>query len=285
MARPVFLASGSAPSGARGALAVLLALGAAACHPKAPPPDLSLDPGELLAQVRQAQARIHTVQGQARVHVEAPGGSGTVKQFLAAEAPDHLHLETLDFFGNVAAVLAAGDGRFALYDAREKVLYRGAATPGNLARLLPLPLPAADLVTILCGSAPLIPGIPTRAEPGKGHVTLVLEDGPRVQALQVGAAATVERSERRLAGAPAPGPGDYDLELDQFRDDGPWFPWVVRLRAEAPRVRVELRWTEVERNGALDPALFRLEPPRGARVVELGGTDAGPPSLFQPPAG
>ncbi len=254
------------------ALALLLL--AAGCRPRVPPPDLSLDPAALLAQVEAAQGRVHSVQGEARVHVEAEGQSGTVSQFIAAEAPDRLHLEALDFFGNPAAVLVSADGRFSLYDARRKVLYRGAATPANLARLVPLPLPAEDLVRILCGAAPLLDGRPVRAAPGPGFVELVLEAGSRTQALRIGPGAAVERSALRTGGARAR--GDYDLTFDAPRPAGAVrFPGEVSLRAEAPRVRLELRWRDVEVNGALAPALFRLDPPRGARVVELD--DGGEP--------
>lgn len=252
------------------AAALALLLLAAGCRPRVPPPDLSLDPAALLAQVQAAQGRVRSVQGEARVHVEAEGRSGTVSQFIAAEAPDRLHLEALDFFGNPAAVLVSADGRFSLYDARRKVLYRGAATPENLARLVPLPLPAEDLVRILCGAAPLLDGRPARAEPGPGFVELVLEAGPRAQSLRIGPGAAVERSALRTDGAQAR--GDYDLTFDALRPAGAVrFPGEVALRADAPRVRLELRWRDVEVNGALAPALFRLDPPRGARVIELDG--------------
>jgi hypothetical protein len=251
-------------------LALLLAAG---CRPRVPPADLSLDPAALLAQVQAAQGRVRSVRGEARVHVEAEGQSGTVSQFLAAEVPDRLHLEALDFFGNPAAVLVSADGRFSLYDARQRVLYRGAATPENLARLVPLPLRAEDLVRILCGAAPLIDGRPLRAAPARGFVELVLEAGARTQTLRIGAGAAVERSALRTSGARAR--GDYDLALGDPRAAGAArFPGEVTLRAEAPRVRLELRWRDVEVNAALDPALFHLEPPGGARVVDL---DAGGP--------
>lgn len=256
------------------AAAAALALLAAGCRPRVPPADLSLEPAALLAQVQAAQGRVRSVQGEARVHVETAGGSATVSQFIAAEVPDRLHLEVLDFFGNPAAVLVAADGRFSLLDARRKVLYVGAATPANLARLVPLPLPAEDLVRILCGGAPLLGGRPVRAEPGPGHVGLILEAGARAQSLRIGPGAAVERSSLRTGGAQAR--GDYDLAFDAPRAAGAVrFPGEVSLRAEAPRTRLELRWRDAEVNAALDPALFRLKPPAGARLVDLD--QGGPP--------
>jgi hypothetical protein len=203
----------------RASRSLALALAAAAvalagCPPRAPPPDLSLDPAALLVQVRAAQDRIRSVRGEVRVRVESAEASGTVPALVAAQKPDRLLVQTLDFFGNTVAVLAAADGALTLYDARAHVVYRGAATPENLARLLPLPISPADLVAILCGSAPLLAGTPASAEPGRGYVTLELAAGPRTQALRVGAGAAVLRSTVRIDGAP--GPGTYDLELGEL---------------------------------------------------------------------
>src|SRR5512133_1290158 len=141
------------------AVAVICLVGCA----RVPPADLTRDPKALLDQVMAAQARVQRVRGSARVRIGSPGGSGTVTEFIAAEKPDRLHLETLDFFGNPAAVLVAAGGQFAFLDRRESVLYRGEATAENVSRLLPVLVPVDELVTILCGSAPLIDGAPVEA--------------------------------------------------------------------------------------------------------------------------
>ena len=250
----------------------LAGLGAAALLgcPRVPPPDLSRDPAELLAAVRAAQGRVARVQGSAKVRIDSPEVSGWVDEFAAAEKPDRVRLETRDFFGNVASVLVADGGRFALYDARGKVYYRGEATPENVSRLLPLALPPAELADLLCGTAPLLAGAPRQVEVRGSHLVLRLEGGPGEQELSVGEEAAVEVSRVRWA-SPPPGLPDYDLELDAFRRrGGARFPTVARLAAPAARVRLELRWKEdLEVNGPADAALFRLDPPRGARVVDL----------------
>lgn len=262
-------------------LALATALAVAGCHPRTPPPDLSLDPAALLAQVVAAQGQVRSVRGEVRVKIDGPGASGVVPAFAAAERPDRLYVEIVDFFGNSVAVLAAAGGALSYYDARERVLYRGAATAENLSRLLPLPLSPAELVTILCGSAPLLVDVPVHAAPGAGFVTLELAGGDRTQSLRVGAGATVLRSALRVGGAAAP--GTYDLELEGFDASSGWrFPGKVTLAAEAPRVRLELVWREVEPNAAVEGALFSPPTPRGARVVDLA--DAPPPAgPFPPP--
>ncbi len=247
-------------------LPALLAL--ASCAPRKPPPDLSLDPAELLAQVRAAAARVSSVKGEARIRMVAPGMKGTVPAFVAAGRPDLLHVESLDFFGNPIAVLVTAGGRLSLYDAREKVLYRGEATPENLARLVPVPVDPAELVEVLCGSVPLLAGAPVRAEPGRGFVELVLSDGARTQTVRVGAGAAVLRSE--VSGPGEGPPGEHEVAFGSFVPLGEGrFPTEASLASPGHRVRVELAWTDPEPNAPLDPALFRLDPPRGARVEEL----------------
>jgi len=246
------------------ALALVL-LGAAACAPRAPPPDLSLDPAELLAQVRASRERVRSVRGEASVTVDAPGApSGTVRQFVAAERPDRLHIEILDFFGNVAAVVAAGGGRLALHDAHANVLYRGRATPENLARIVPLPLPVEDLVAILCGGPPLA-GEPLRAGVGRGAIDLELAGPGGASSLRVVEAAAVERASLRPAGR-----SPYEVSFRLFRSRaGTRLPGEVELRSDSPKVKLALRWKDLEPNAVLDDGLFRMAPPPGARVVDL----------------
>jgi len=246
------------------------------CAPRTPPPDLSLDPARLLAQVEEAQAPSVRVKGEARLRVRSPRGSGTLRQFAAAERPDRVHLEELDALGNPAAVLVASGGRFWLYDARAGVVYRGAATGANLARLVPLPLSAGELASILLGSAPLLSaGTPLSATADGATVRLVLGEGEVTEVLWVGAHAAVERASR-TAGALA-GALSYELSFSaRTEQGGAFFPGEVSLRSDPAHVAVELSWTEVEVNGALDPSLFSPPAPLGARIVEVSeGGDGG----------
>jgi hypothetical protein len=258
-------------SGAAARLATagaLLAL--AACHPRRPPPDLSLDPATLLDEVRAAQGRVVAVQGRARASYDGPGGSGGAEQQLVAERPGRLRLETYDFFGNVAAVLAVADGRLALYDARQRTYLQGAATPANLARLVQVPLAPEALVTLLCGSAPLIDGVAEAAEPGDGRVLLTLRGGDLVQRLEVGSGAVVLASRVRRVTAAGEVPHGLDAVFSGHAlHDGQRLPVEVTARTAQAGLALSLRWRELEANQPVDASLFRLGPPAGAQVVDL----------------
>jgi hypothetical protein len=243
---------------------------AGGCRPRVPPPDLALDPARLLAQVQQVAASIQRVQGEARLEVRSARGTGGVRQFAAAERPDRVHLEELDFFGNPAAVLVTSGGRFWLYDSRARTLYRGAATPANLSRIVPVPISAEDLVSVLLGTAPILEGgVPVTAAPDHARLRLELRREDILEELWIGEKALVEKAERKVAGGA--GPGSWEVEFSAHRErGGGWFPGLVSLRSAPAHVEVGLTWTEVEVNGELDPRLFEPPAPKGARVVDVG---------------
>ena len=271
------------PSSAPWRTSLALALLASAACARVPPADLSRDPAALLDQVRAAQARVQRVRGSARVRITSPDLSGTVTEFVAAEKPDRVHLETLDFFGNPAAVLVAAGGRFAFLDHRAGAFYRGDATPENISRLLPVTMPVEELVTILCGSAPLLPGRALEVGVEGGLVLLTIGLGDVGQRLAVGEGSAVEWSRIRRwevgpGGAPRELAPAYDLVFTAFQDlAGLRFPREVQLDAASARSRVELYWRDLEVEPKLDARLFRLEPPRGARVVDLPPGGSIPP--------
>lgn len=258
----------------RSLTAALLVL-AAACA-RVPPATLSRDPSALLDQVRASQARVQRVRGAAHLRIASPSFSGAVTEFVAAEKPDRVHLETLDFFGNPVAVLVAAGGRFGFHDARANVFYRGDATPENVSRLLPVVIPVEELVVILCGSAPVLPGTPLEVTPRDDLLLLTIGLGDVGQRLAIGERAAVEWSRVRRATTAAGGAvGDvapaYDLEFGGFElRSGIRFPSEVKLDAPSGKSRIQLAWrNDVQVNAELEQALFRFEPPRGARVVEL----------------
>ena len=254
---------------------VAIAAALAACTPRVPPPDLSLEPAALLGQV-EAAAWVTHVQGDARLRLEAPGAKGVVTAWVAAARPDRLHVEVLDFFGNPAATLVSAGGRLAIYDARTRTFYTGAASAANVARLVPLPLPPGRLVALLCG-APVLSGAPISAEPGRGYVALELRDGPRTTSVRVGPRAAVLQAIFR-GGAPVL--ADHEVRYDGFMMlERGRFPTEVVVTSGDPDVRVELGWKEPDLTAVPEAALFRMAPPAGARIVDL---DASPEPTLPP---
>jgi hypothetical protein len=179
-------------------------------------------------------------------------------------------VESYDFFGNVLSVLAVDGGELRLYDAREKVFYRGPATAENIGRLLPVALPPEALATLLCGSAPLLDGEPVSAAPGDGTWVLTLRRGALTQVLEIGPGAAVVSSRQRRDGPDGPVPAGLEADFSDFKDrGGVRVPTGVEARAPVSGVALSLRWKDLTVNAPVDPALFTLEPPQGSRLVDL----------------
>jgi hypothetical protein len=205
------------------------------------------------------------------VGVEGPDGQGGLEQFLVAEKPGRIRVESYDFFGNVLSVLAFDGGRLALFVAQQKVFFRGPATPENVARLVPVAVTPEALATLLGGSAPLLDGAPVSAVPGDGVMVLTLRQGDLEQRLEIGPGAVVVASRiwRLLRGGDfAPAGLHADFSVHRSRG-GARVPTDLSARDPGAKVALTLHWRELTVNGPVDPGLFTLSPPAGARLVDL----------------
>ena len=213
-----------------------------------------------------------SVQGRARVGVDAPGGSrrrGAVPGGRAAGAAARRGPRLLRQRGGGAG----GGGRAArpLRRPRSGPSMRGAATPANLARLVPVPLAPEALVTLLCGSAPLLDGAPVAAEPGDGRVLLTLRDGRPGAA--AGGRARARRSSPRGCGASPPAARCRPASTPSSRSTAPAPACASRptCRRAPPRPAWPSRSTGASwrSTGPSTPPSSGSSPPAGARVVDL----------------
>ena len=224
------------------------------------------DPEALLALVVKAEAQVETLRGEGRLRVESPQGSGPVNVSVAIARPGLLSLQTTDFINRPMAALVADGSSFQLYVVEENRFYRGPASPPNVSRFLPVVLPAEELVAVMLGEAPRIPhaSAALTVDDDKRAYKLVLTQGGVTQTLWV------HPTRHRVLESQVRGVDAYDLTFEDFTDAGPaYFPRTVTLVAARASTRVELRYAQVTLNAAPDTAAFTLEPPEGARVVEV----------------
>jgi hypothetical protein len=141
-----------------------------------------------------------------------------------------------------------------------------------------VPLGARELASVVCGGAPILDGQAVTAEPGDGVVLLEIAGPAGRQVLAVGEEAAIV-SASFLPGAR--GGTAWRAAFSIFRHPGGRrFPTEVELRGGG--AELSLRWKDdLEVNGAPENALFELDPPRGARIVELA-PGAPPPPLDLP---
>lgn len=250
---------------------ILLAAGCKTAQVAPPPPDAVT----FLDRLRAAHRAPETIRCDAKAFVDAPQNGGRYALHIASRRPQSLRIEALTPVGDPAAVLVADAGRFAMLDLRNNVFYRGPATPQNLSRLLPAPLRADELVSLLTGSFPELPG----AEPvsvqceGDGY-HLVLSTVPPgvknargyVQDLLVGADLRIGEVRRSTTA----GELLWTVRLDEFDDaSGALLPRLLHLSVPPAKTEVDLRLKGVQAGKPPPAGAFLLGPPEGMQVQEL----------------
>jgi hypothetical protein len=135
------------------ALALLAAVGCSGSlpAPKYPFPDAK----QLLARHEVIASGLNGIRAEARVDQRGNQGRvrGTVLMFV--ERIGRVRFDVMTQFGPVA-ILTSDSERFAFSDLREKRYLTGETCPKNIARLLGVPLSAADTAHFLLGGTPLI---------------------------------------------------------------------------------------------------------------------------------
>jgi hypothetical protein len=246
--------------------ALLLAVLCACAHARTRGADL--DPGDLAARLDKAHAVPDSLIAEGKAFVDAPKNGGRYPFQVAVKRPASLRIAALDPLGNPAAVLVADDeGKFALLDRRANVYYRGPASAENLARLIPAPLRPEELVALLLGAVPPLPGgVPVLAYASDDHSVLVLEaPGGFSQEVSAGSDLRVE-SVRRLRGKDL----WWSAQLEDHDDKGgTQMPRLLHFSIPAEKTEVELTLRDRLMGKPPPFGAFQLGPPPGVEVVEL----------------
>ena len=251
--------------------ASLLLLVLTACVPRPPAPAVpavapQVSEEILLEGLAQNARAFQSLQGLAKVRVNAGGKSLSATQVLLAEKPDRFRAETLSPFGQPLLLMATDGQEMDVMIPSEGRFYRGEASPKNVQRFTRLPLQVTDLVHLLLYETPVIGhGERTLAagEEGDYLLTLFGESG-RLQRLRFDAALhLVESAYFR----------DDVLQLrvtyDQFQGDLHPFPRSVFLEMPALKAEGSLAFSEVRTNVAIPPERFTLTPSPGMEILPI----------------
>ena len=239
---------------------------AAACPKSATVSGPVPEPAALYEMVKKAHAVPATLSCDAKAFVEAPENGGRYALHIAVQRPSSIRIEALTPMGDPAAVLVADQGRFALMDLRNNVFYRGPASARNLSRLIPVPLGASELVSLITGAVPdqsPSPPIDSRREE-EGFRLVFGNDFLRVSVV-LGADLRVLRFERV-----AKGTLEYSVSLDEHDDSsGAQVPRLLHLEAPFEKIKVDLRLRSVVAGKPPPAGAFLLGVPQGMRVEEV----------------
>ena len=113
------------------------------------------DAGQLLSRHEAISSQLNGIRAEARVDQRGEQGRvrGTVLMFV--ERSSRVRFDVMTQFGPIA-ILTSDGTHFAFSDLREKKYLTGETCPQNIARLLGVPLSAADTAHFLLGGTPII---------------------------------------------------------------------------------------------------------------------------------
>lgn len=248
-------------------LVALLAGGCATLKPAGPglPALTAADLQRLLAERREA---LHSLRSEASIAVSSPERSGKARQFLMAERPDRLRVEVFSPFG-VAFVLATAQGDLAAYVREENRVYRGAATPENLARYTALDLHVADVVDVLLGGPPqrVVRSASVFAEASTGLLRLRQETEGGAQVVLFGGEPLLPAEVQELD---ADGALLWRANFGEYRSvGGVAVPTHIGVEVPSAEESLEVTLSEPEANPSLPESLFVLQTPAGSSEVNL----------------
>lgn len=189
---------------------------------------------------------------------------------MAVVRPDRFRLEIFSPIGVVSLTTCDGE-TLAAYFPRENTIYRGAATPLNVARYLRVVLSVKEVVDLLLG----FPAV--RASAAEARVSL---DGDRsryrLELSLANAGKQVLWFDGRtllLAESEEIAPDGSPLLTVSFADyreiNGLWFPFEIALRDGQGKWQVTLHYERVELNPSLADTLFILPSRPEVKEVEV----------------
>jgi hypothetical protein len=199
-----------------------------------------------LEQARADAESRRTIRAYARVRIDSEAGAGRFREVIAAERPDRLRVETLNFLGQTQSLLVADGASAVLFDGREA----SEGAPDELLLELGLDLAPAAAIELLLASPALSRESPQRVF-AEGIERVVEFPGQRLRFAEDGS----------LLGAAqlgADGALRWSVDFARWSDvAGGRYPLEIRVYFPRTQLRAEFELEEVELNTALEPELFR----------------------------
>jgi outer membrane lipoprotein-sorting protein len=235
------------------------------------------EPSRVLEQLREAGKKRGNLRALGRLTYFGEKGRVRLKAVLVVERPDRFRFETVSPLEQPVDVMAC-DGKQLWLLSKEK-LFVGAATPDNVARLLPLPMNPEEVVDTLLG------GVPTSARFKPVEVTYDGDDRERLALILEGsegerARVLIDREKTQvLSMALLERGGDVRVSVtfEDFESAGDAagdIPRTIALKMPARDLEVDIRLKEVDVNVPLNAELFRIEAPPGVVPEPLAPSTA-----------
>lgn len=245
-----------------------------ACGPATKPLDAYTEGADILLDFQNKISKIQSFRITGRVDHFGEEHRIQGKTYLFSKLPQNLRVEIVSPFGSPLSVLTVNETDFALHDIREGRYFAGPAEPCNIARLIRIPLPVADVIRILVGSAPIIEGTSQVTWDPKGFYRVVISDGRRIERLDIGP----DKNSLPLLRAVLEDEEGLIFDISYSRHlvtAGVQVPREIRVKMPREKADLLLRYDQdgVELNVDLPEDAWTQTPPSGMAVEKVDCSD------------
>ena len=237
-----------------------------------PPNDINVpkaerieNPKELLTAVRERGKELSSLRAEGTILMRRGGKRIKAHTILLLRRPATLRFETISFFEQPLSILVTDGMQFSLWDMDKGRFYKGAATPQNISRVIPIPMDGPEVSGILFGDPPLIPFAESSLDFKDGLYVLTLSNSRQTQVIKIHPT-RLRPTEVLLK---VTGKEYYRLVYDDWHDKKP--PVVKKATFTMPSedIRLVIKIRDTELNPVLKDDLFILTPPDGLPVESL----------------
>ncbi len=260
--------------------ASLIACSLSACAGPACPAQPHTDPMRVLNEHTTRSAVVRTLRAEAKVDQRGPEGRVRGKVMMFLERPDHVRFDAVTQFGP-ALVLTSDGESFALSDFKENRYLNGPACARNIARMIGVAMSAEDVVSVLFGDTPDLPGAQPAiqcSKKGGYRVDLKAPAGERQELEFTVHEADLKKppAEQRLRLArserfDAQNKALWRVTYDDYRSvqGGVMLPFRVHVEDVRHDADALLRFADIDVNVPIPTGAFSQTPRPGLRIEDV----------------
>ena len=234
--------------------------------PKAP--ELSGD--QILSRMKTRRGDLTAFSARGRLTLISPQQNATGTALIKGKLPQNLKVDLKGPLGRSILSFATDGYVVELLFPQEKKLFRGPATPNNLASFIPPGVKLYQALQLLVGDLPLSQGPPARVQFKPGERMYILEwlksDGSLQERLWVVADEVQPRKEEWYE---ANGRLAFSAELGEFNRLAPGRPAQLKVLTSNPQVELRLAYQEFTPKISLTAADLVVPRPTGTAVLPL----------------
>gem|GEM_PF-1254200 len=248
---------------------------------------LDMSRAEIMAKLRQRrylrayrgmtfmQLRYHGDRSQARhENPLVPQGTFAGNVALVLRKPDSLRMEPLSPFGTPLVVVVAHGASFRAYSPSRNAIYMGRTDRRGIEEILGIPLNSGIFIKLLLGDWAAVMGGEENLELKKPGSVYVLETKRGAGGALSGFVELEPRGLHPVKMELRTQRGAVVVHYGEFvKTANVWRPSQVEILGPDGKNRLHISYPTDEdvMDTTLPDELFRLEPPRGARTLWLGG--------------